>query len=98
MVRAGTSVDVLDHHAEGDAVIEVGLVAGRTRVVGNPDTMGFVGSGLLQNRLDGKDEPLALVGEKLFVTGWKLTHGKRIDLQSRDGEGSPLRPGREVLG
>jgi hypothetical protein len=77
------SVDVLDHHSVRNAVVEVGLMAGGTRVESYPDSMGLVRSGLLQNRLDGVDEPLAFVCEKLFVTGWKLAHSNRIDLQHR---------------
>ncbi len=62
------------------------------RQVEHPDAMGLVGSRLLQNRLDGKDEALALIGEELLVTGWKLAHSNRINLPTRDGEGSPLQP------
>ncbi len=77
------SVDVLDHHSVRNAVVEVGLMAGGTRIEGDPDSMGLVRSGLLQNRLDGVNESLAFVREKLLVTGWKLAHSNRIDLQHR---------------
>lgn len=57
----------------------------------DPDTVGLVRRRLQQDRPDSVDETLALAGEVLLVTGWKLTHAIRIDPCGPDGEGSPLR-------
>lgn len=68
-------------------------MAGGTHVVGDPDPVALVSSGLLKHRLNGKDEALAFIGEKLLVTGWKLAHGKRINLRGTRWGGVPIAAG-----
>ena len=52
----------------------------------DPDAVAFIRRGLHQDGPDRVDETLALAGEILLVTGWKLDHGKRIVLRGRLGE------------
>ena len=67
-MRAEPSVNVLDHHSEGDAVIEMCLMS--VRQVEHPHTVGLIRRRLHQDGPNGVDETLAFSCEILLITGW----------------------------
>jgi len=64
--------------------------------VEDPDAVRLFRCGLHEDGPDCVDETLALAGEVLLVTGWKLNHAIRIDLQRPAWGGLPIaeRPAR----